>query len=114
MNVRVEEEPRSRLLEHGQIPIAFLAERVLVGSVIDAGLGGITLAEAEVDQPWEKDYEAIKGEGPPRWLRRFDTSRWGLFATYRDGTRIRGAIGTALNRLPRPGGGSVGARSSWW
>jgi hypothetical protein len=66
VNVRVEEEPRSRLLEHGQIPIAFLAERVLVGSVIDAGLGGITLAEAEVDQPWEKEYEAIKGEGPPQ------------------------------------------------
>ncbi|MHB1527651.1 MAG: GNAT family N-acetyltransferase [Candidatus Dormibacteria bacterium] len=82
----------SRLGAHGEVPIAFLVERILAVSVIDAGLGGITLAELEVDSPWVKDYDAIKGEGPTRWLKRFDTSNWGLVAAYEGGTRIGGAV----------------------
>lgn len=92
MNVQIAEKPTSRVLEHCEIPIAFLVERVLAVSVIGAGLGGISLAEAEVDPPWIKDYDAIKGEGPARWLKRFDTSHCGLLAAYGDGARIGGAV----------------------
>ncbi len=92
MSVRIEEEPMSRLDAHGGVPIAFLVERILTVSVIDGGLGGITLAELNVDSPWVKDYDAIKGEGPTRWPKRFDTSNWGLIAAYEDEIRIGGAV----------------------
>lgn len=82
----------SRLRAHGEVPIAFLVERILAVSVIDGGLGGITLTELEVDSPWVKDYDAIEGEGPTRWLKRFDTSTWGLLAAHEGGRRIGGAV----------------------
>jgi hypothetical protein len=53
---------------------------MLVGSTPDSGLGDIQLNEVDVETPWVKDYDAIQGEGPTRWLTRFDTSNWGLIA----------------------------------
>ena len=92
MTVRLEEEPIDRLGAHGEIPIAFLVERILAVSSSDSGLGGITLNEVEVAEPWVKDYETIKSEGPSRWLKRFDTSNWGLIAAFDEGIRIGGAV----------------------
>ena len=46
----------------------------------DSGLGEIQLNEVAVETPWIKEYDASKGEGPTRWLKRFDTSNWGLIA----------------------------------
>jgi hypothetical protein len=66
VELRIAEEPISRLAEHGRIPITFEVQRILVVSVQDAGLGGIRLSEQVVESPWTKDYDAIKGEGPTR------------------------------------------------
>jgi GNAT superfamily N-acetyltransferase len=44
-----------------------------------SGLGGLTLIERSVAHPYVKDYDAIAGEGPLTWSRRFDLSKWGLF-----------------------------------
>jgi GNAT superfamily N-acetyltransferase len=82
----------SRLGEHATVPIAFLVDRILGVSVLDAGLGGILLAEMEVDQPWVKDYDAIEGEGPTRWPKRFDTANWGLLAAHEERRRVGGAV----------------------
>jgi hypothetical protein len=30
-----------------------------------------------VADPYVKDYDAIEGEGPSRWAKRFDVSTWG-------------------------------------
>jgi GNAT superfamily N-acetyltransferase len=57
---------------------------------------GIQLIEVDVEAPWVKDYDTIKGEGPARWLKRFDTSQWGLLAAYDADQRIGGAV-IALN-----------------
>ena len=46
----------------------------------DGGLGGLVLAERSVAVPYVKDYDAVPGEGPLTWARRFDLARWTLFA----------------------------------
>jgi GNAT superfamily N-acetyltransferase len=90
VTIEILDEPLSRLQEHCTIPIAFQVDNVLQACLVDGGLGGITLRERIVDQPYVKDYDA--GEGPTRWLTQFDTSHWGFLAAYIDGERIGGAV----------------------
>jgi GNAT superfamily N-acetyltransferase len=92
VDVHVEEEPIERLGEHARIPISYTVERILAVSTPNSGLGGIVLSEVDVDIPWVKDYDAIKGEGPRRWPDRFDTANWGLIAAYDRAERIGGAV----------------------
>jgi GNAT superfamily N-acetyltransferase len=92
VSVVIREESMSLLSEHADIPIAFIVDRILEVSIPDDGLGGITFSEVLVDVPWEKDYDALKGEGPTRWPKRFDTSNWGLIAAYASSSRIGGAV----------------------
>ncbi len=92
MSVVIQEEPIALLSEHAEIPIAFIVDRILEVSTPDDGLGGITFNEAPVDVPWEKDYDSIKGEGPTRWPKRFDTSNWGLIAAHDRSARVGGAV----------------------
>src|SRR5947209_11796752 len=96
VQLRIVEEPIERLDEHARISIAFTVQRMLQVSTPGSGLGGIQLIEVDVEAPWVKDYDAIKGEGPTRWLKRFDTSQWGLLAAYDADQRIGGAV-IALN-----------------
>ncbi|HET9088736.1 MAG TPA: GNAT family N-acetyltransferase [Acidimicrobiales bacterium] len=92
MNLEIREEPIASLREHAEIPIAYLVDKILEVSVSDGGLGGIILQERAVDAPYIKDYDAIKGEGPTRWPKRFDVTNWGLIAVYESGTRVGGAV----------------------
>ena len=92
MNLEIREEPIGSLGEHATISIAYLVDKILVASVLDRGLGGIVLHERAVDTPWLKDYDAIKGEGPTRWPKRFDVTNWGLIAAHQYGVRVGGAV----------------------
>ena len=92
MDIQIREEPIERLGEHALIVIAFTVERIFVVTTPERGFGGIRLTEAAVEKPWVKDYDAIKGEGPTRWARRFDVSSWGLIAAYETDRRIGGAV----------------------
>jgi GNAT superfamily N-acetyltransferase len=92
VKVRIEEELIDRLDEHAKVPIAFRVERILAVSAPNSGLGGIVLSERPVERPWVKDYDAIKGEGPTRWPKRFDTSNWGLIAGHDADHRVGGAV----------------------
>jgi GNAT superfamily N-acetyltransferase len=86
------EEPMSNLRAHGEISIAFSVDRVLDVSLLDGGLGGFVLTERLVDQPWVKDYDAVRGEGPNRWAGRFDVTNWGLIAAHDGSFRVGGAV----------------------
>ncbi len=88
----IAEESIDNLNEHAQVPIAFRVESILEVSRIDDGLGGLTLTERPVAQPWVKDYDAIKGEGPTRWAKRFDVSNWGLISAHDRRQRVGGAV----------------------
>lgn len=92
VELRITEEPIERLGDHARISIAFVVERILAVSVGNSGLSGIALSEAVVQTPWVKDYDAVKGEGPTRWPKRFDTSNWGLIAAHIGDERVGGAV----------------------
>lgn len=85
-------EPISSLHLHAAVPIAFLVEHILEVQLVDHGLGGVTLCEVPVGNPWIKDYDSIKGEGPTRWPRRFDVTNWGLIAAHDGERRVGGAV----------------------
>lgn len=92
MNLEIREEPMSTLAAYGRIPIAFEATRVLEVELVDGGRGGVRLTERPVAKPWTKDYDAIVGEGPTRWAKRFDLTNWGLLAAFDGDDRIGGAV----------------------
>lgn len=89
--VAIREESIGDVERHGEISIAFEVTSVLEVEILDAGLGGILLAERPVDAPWTKDYDATDG-GPRRWASRFDVSHWGVLGAYADERRIGGAV----------------------
>jgi GNAT superfamily N-acetyltransferase len=92
MDLIIREEPIALIEEHATIRSSFVVERCFDVSTPNGGLGDIVLTEVAVEPPWLKDYDAIKGEGPTRWPKRFDTSNWGLIAAHRDDARVGGAV----------------------
>lgn len=90
MHVDVREESAATLGEYARISIAFEVREIL--EVDPAGLDGIRLQPRLVAQPWVKDYDALRGESPARWARRWNTSNWGFLAAYSDDERVAGAV----------------------
>ena len=71
-----------RLDEYAEISIAF----EVVGR-----FDPDTLSVDPVARPWRKDYDAIETSGPRHWPKRFEVSKWGLFAAFVDDRRVGGA-----------------------
>jgi GNAT superfamily N-acetyltransferase len=92
MDIEISEEPMAALEEYARIPIAFEVGHVLDVAVRDNGFGGFALSERRLEVPYVKDYDAIQGEGPAQWARRFDLSNWGLLAAHLSGRRVGGAV----------------------
>lgn len=90
--MEVIEESVAVLPEYGRVPIAFRVESRLRVETIRSGLGGLLLVEEPVAAPYVKDYDAIKGEGPSRWSKRWDISLWGVISAFEGGERIGGAV----------------------
>jgi GNAT superfamily N-acetyltransferase len=91
----VVEEPIERVSELAAIPIRFAVRSVLDVEVVDRGLGGITLVERPVAEPYQKDYDA-GDERPGSWASRFDVSSWGLLSAYEDDAAGAPRIGAAV------------------
>jgi ribosomal protein S18 acetylase RimI-like enzyme len=62
------------------------------------GESGFRLKEENVHPPQFFDYDVIDGEGPTRWLKRFDTSAWRIFLIRQNGK----AIGAATVAVTTP------------
>lgn len=92
LEIRQEAVTPFALTEHGRISIAFTVDQILDLAVTDGGLGGMNLTEIPVAEPYVKDYDAIEGEGPARWTKRFDVSNWGMVGAFKDGARVGGAL----------------------
>jgi GNAT superfamily N-acetyltransferase len=92
LDIREEALTPAALAEHAAIPIAFLVDQILEVGLLDGGLGGMSLTQTVVTDPYVKDYDAIEGAGPQRWPGRFDISNWGLIGARRDGARVGGAV----------------------
>ena len=89
MTIALTEEPMTALPEYARVPITFTVDRVLDVTTRSDGPGGFALSERRLEVPYEKDYDAIPGEGPLQWARRFDMSKWAFF-TARFASRIVG------------------------
>jgi GNAT superfamily N-acetyltransferase len=92
MIVKVNEEPISALEEYADVPIAFEVSSVLDIAEKGDRHGEFVLTERNLAAPYVKDYDAIEGEHPTRWARRFDVSKWGLFTACMEGQRVGGAV----------------------
>jgi GNAT superfamily N-acetyltransferase len=90
MNAALEivEESLDKLAEYGEIPIRFEVRSVFEVEGDDPG--SALLLEHAVEQPWVKDYDAISGEKPANWPKRWDISNWGLLVGYAAGRRAGG------------------------
>ena len=95
MTIELTEEPMAALPEYARVPIIFTVDRVLDVTTRDDGRG-FALSERRLEVPYEKDYDAIAGEGPSQWRRRFDLSKWALF-TARFANRIVGGATVAFD-----------------
>ena len=95
MTIALTEEPMTAIQEYARVPIVFTVDRVLDIANRDDGLGRFELSERRLDVPYEKDYDAIAGQGPLQWARRFDVSQWVLF-TARAASRIVGGATIAF------------------
>jgi len=85
-------EPIVAIAELARIPIAFEVRSVFEVKTSGAGSGGFLLSEHKLSVPYLKDYDAINGEGPTQWAKRFDISRWGLIGVYANDGRVGAAV----------------------
>jgi ribosomal protein S18 acetylase RimI-like enzyme len=91
LGIHIVEESPDTLAAYSSISIAFRVESRFRVEALDRGLGGIRLIEEHVDPPYVKDYDAIRGEGPTRWAKRWELSNWGVLAAFDGDARVGGA-----------------------
>lgn len=82
-------QPFTAVSEYARLPIAFTVDRVL--DVTARADGSFVLSARRLETPYVKDYDAIDGEGPSQWTRRFDVSNWTLFTARVEGRLVGGA-----------------------
>jgi hypothetical protein len=75
--------------------------------VRDEGLGGFDLRERHLSRPFVKDYDAIPGNHPAEWEKRFDLTKWGLLLAYVDGE----LVSSSGLRIVGGGSGTTSSRS---
>ena len=92
MTIDVAEEPITDLLEYARTPIVFTVDRVLDVTARSDGPRGFMFSERRLEAPYAKDYDALDGEGPLLWPRRFDLANWALFTARLAGRRVGGAV----------------------
>jgi len=92
MTLELREESVSCLAEYAKVPIRFQVDRIYEVTVLDGGLGGVQFRKRSVNPPYTKDYDAIKGEGPTRWAKRWNMSNWGVLSAFAEGRRMGGAV----------------------
>jgi GNAT superfamily N-acetyltransferase len=91
MGLEIEEIGAGRLGEYARIPISFLVETTFEVEPVEGGLGGMSLREREVPQPWVKDYDACEDGGPEHWPEAFGIGSWGIFLAVEGGRALGGA-----------------------
>jgi len=92
VDCEIVEEPVSALEEYGQIPITYDVRSVFDVRVVDSGLGGFSLVERTLEEPYTKDYDALRDGGPAQWAAKWDLSQWGVISAVAAGQRVGGCV----------------------
>lgn len=94
---------------YSRIPNWYEVRSVLRIEPIDRGLGGFSVTEEELAEPFIRDYDSHLKDNPTQWAGQFDISRWGIFlATDEEDSPVGGAtvaVGAPvypLDRFQRP------------
>jgi GNAT superfamily N-acetyltransferase len=96
MTIEFTREPMTALPEYARVPIVFTVDRVFDVTNREDGRGRFALSERRLEAPYEKDYDAIPGEGPLQWAHRFNLSNWAFFMARR-AMRIVGGAAVAFD-----------------
>jgi ribosomal protein S18 acetylase RimI-like enzyme len=78
------------LPQYETIPIAFEVKEYLHIEMPADGPGGLALQQLAVESPYVKDYDALPGQRPTDWPKRFDLSKWWFAAAYLTGQHVGG------------------------
>jgi len=89
---RIEEQSINVLSAYATVPVAFEVARAYDVSLVEKGLGGVSLTARDVEEPWVKDYDALGDGGPAKYSERWDVNNWGVFAAFVDGARVGGCV----------------------
>jgi len=92
MNIKIREHDVRDLESYARIPIAFEVSSVLDVAENLAAARSFLLTERRLATPYLKDYDAIPGNSPTDWPRRFDMSQWRMFIAEIQGQQFGGAI----------------------
>lgn len=98
MNIDILPVNSTTLTEYSIVPMRYEVESRFRVDLLDDGLDGIVFTEERVIPTYLRDFDVLDGEGPTRWLERFDTTNWALFIARKDGLAIGAA--TAVFRTP--------------
>ena len=91
VRVAVATPTRELLADLARVPIAYRVERRFRVERDGGGLDGPRLVVEEVDEPYVKDYDAHRGEGPTRWAQTFDITNWVLLSAFLGSDLVGGA-----------------------
>ena len=79
MLVTIETIESDRFPLYGRIPNWYEVKSILQAQPVAGGLGGFTLEEEELREPFIRDYNSHREDNPIHWEGRFDLSTWGVF-----------------------------------
>lgn len=89
MGIEITIETLESLPTYGDVSIAYLVDRIFEISISNQNV--LQLSECRLEQPYQKDYDAIPGNGPSHWSECFDLSNWGFIVARDHGARVGGA-----------------------
>ena len=90
--IDIREEPIANLPTYATLSIAFEVDRVFDVIEREGNPCGVELIERKLDAAWTKDYDAVAGNDPTRWLTMFDLTNWGMLLAREDGRLVGGAV----------------------
>ena len=88
--ISVKEETLTAYAAGAHVPIAFRVESIFRIDPAAHGLGGLSMTEEAIPEPYVKDYD-IYDNGTEEWAKHWDLSNWGFLSAYEDNQRVGSA-----------------------
>ena len=98
LKLEIVEKSRAFIEQYSTIPIAFDVRECLSAEVLADASNGTALRPSPVEGPNVKDYDALPGQRPADWPRRWNLDKW-WFAAALDGERYVGAIAIVMDTV---------------
>lgn len=89
MGIEITVETFETLPTYGAVSIAYTVDSIF--EITTSNQNVFQLSECKLEYPYQKDYDAIPGNGPSYWSGCFDLSNWGFIVARDNGARVGGA-----------------------